>query len=89
MMIMQLLSRRDFNYKTKAQFDEKWLLYKQNVKEEDSAPITDLIPSELRLNFSKLSPLYGIFQKIASNSLTFDLFEIWLNQDKIRKANSR
>jgi hypothetical protein len=86
MMIEQLLSVRDFNLKTKAEFDEKWLQFRQGkVYEKEGIPITDLIPSELRLNFFKLSPLYVMFQKIESGGLTFDLFELWLNQDKIIK----
>ena len=84
MMIQQLLSRRDFNINTKAEFDKKWLIYSDQraMKEEDRAPLTDLIPSELRISFLKLSPLYSMFQKILSYSLTSELFDLWLRSIK-------
>lgn len=88
MLIMQLLSRRDFNLKTKAEFEQKWAIYKDQseLKDEDRVPITDLAPGEFRMTLAKLSPLYRIFFGSTSDGLTHDLLELWMRKDEIRRG---
>jgi hypothetical protein len=82
MMFQQLLSCRDFNIKTKAEFEQKWAIYQNQseLKEKDRVPITDLAPSELRMNLATLCPFFSTFQRIASDGLTHDLFLLWMRQ---------
>ena len=90
MMIQQLLSRRDFDLKTIAEFEQKWAIYKDQSKlnDEDRVPITDLAPSEFRMNLAKLSTFYETFQRIASDGLTHDLFMLWMRQNETKRGRT-